>query len=136
MKILAAGLASVSLAVGAPLASAGGASEHSSRALQASAEAVGNALVAGVKLVSGVLAVPLGVSGQIGTASGELSDALWEEANTPYGEALPVDDDLVTAGPAPGEALRRRPPTDRPADRPVHRPAHRRGDRPGDPEIE
>ena len=50
-------------------------------------------------------ALPLGVAGEIGAVSGDLSDELWEVANAPIGEPLPIAEESFTVGPSPGEAL-------------------------------
>ena len=90
-------------------AAAGGASYHISQALGHSMEALAQATVGGLKLVSGAIAVPLMVGGQIGKVSGQAGDDLWEEANRPIGEPLVITDDVVTAGPAPAEAMKSQP---------------------------
>lgn len=81
----------------------GGASEHVSAAVTHSGNAVAHTSVAAVKLVSGAVAAPLMVSGEVGKASGRMGEALWEEANTP----LPVTDEVITAGPPPARAMGR-----------------------------
>lgn len=81
---------------------AGGSVQHFSNAVKNSAQAVGHSMAAGVKLVSGVAAVPLMVTGEIGKASGQLGEAMWDEANT----ELPVTEEVITAGPTPAEAVK------------------------------
>ncbi|MDH3513862.1 MAG: mechanosensitive ion channel protein MscS [Gammaproteobacteria bacterium] len=68
-----------------------------------SAQAVGHSLAAGGKLVSGVAAVPLLVVGGMGQASMAAGQALWETADGP----LPVTDENFTAGPNPGQAMKK-----------------------------
>ena len=96
------------IALSAP-AVAGGASQHFSNALANSLEAIAQGTVAGLKLVSGAIAVPLMISGEIGRVSGQAGDELWQEANTPIGSPLVITDDVITAGPAPADAMRSPP---------------------------
>jgi hypothetical protein len=86
-------------------AQAGGASHHVSKALAHSLEAVAHTTVAGMKVVSGAVALPLVIVGEIGQVSGDAGEELWEEANRPIGEPLVISDEVVTAGPAPREAM-------------------------------
>ena len=101
---LAAMLIPLSLGVCAP-AWSGEVARTSGEALKHSAQAVGYSLAASVQVVSGVIAIPLGLSAEVGKVSGEMSDSLWEIANTPIGEPLPVADEAITLGPSPREAL-------------------------------
>ncbi len=80
---------------------AGGSAQHFSDSLNHSAQALAHSTVAGLKLISGAVAIPLMMSGEIGKASGEIGEALWEEANTP----LPIAEEVITAGPTPAEAM-------------------------------
>ena len=80
---------------------AGGSVQHSADSLDHSAQALAHLSAAGIKLVSGTVAIPLLMSGEIGKASGEIGEALWKEANTP----LPITQELITAGPTPAEAM-------------------------------
>ena len=80
--------------------------QHSSQAVTHSIQAIGESMVAGAKLVSGVAAVPLKAAGAVGTLSGDLGDSLWEAANAPVGAPLPVTDDAITVGPPPDKALK------------------------------
>lgn len=82
--------------------------QASTNAAQASghiAAASGHAVLAGAKLTSGTIAVPLMVSGAIGQASGKAGEVLWKEAHEEFGKPLKVSDETVTAGPAPDRAL-------------------------------
>ena len=81
--------------------------QHSSQAVTHSIRAIGEGMVAGAKLVSGVAAVPLKAAGAVGELSGDMGDSLWEAANTPVDMSLPITEDVITVGPPPGEALRR-----------------------------
>ena len=63
-------------------------------------------VAAGAQAVSAVAAIPFGVSAEVGQVSGEISEELWNAANAPIGEPLPIADEPITAGPPPGEALR------------------------------
>jgi hypothetical protein len=82
-------------------ASAGGAAEHFSESVAHSAQAVGHSAAAGFKVVFAAAAVPLMVVGEIGKASGQIGEELWEEANRP----LEVTEEVVVAGPTPAEAV-------------------------------
>jgi len=88
-----------------PMARAGGSVEHSAKALEMSLEAIGHSTIAGLKLVSGAVAVPLTFAGEVGKVSGDVGHDLWEEANTTESDAFPVSDEVVTAGPAPDKQL-------------------------------
>lgn len=81
--------------------------QHSSQAVTHSLQALGEGMVAGAKLVSGVAAVPLKAAGAVGQLSGDMGDSLWEAANAPADGPLPVTEDVITIGPPPGEAIRR-----------------------------
>lgn len=80
---------------------AGGISQHFSHSLDHSVRAIGHSTATGFKLVSGIVSIPLMIAGEIGKASGDVGDALWEEANKP----LPITDEIITAGPTPAEAM-------------------------------
>ena len=80
--------------------------QHSSQAVTHSIQAIGEGMMAGAKLVSGVAAVPLQAAGAIGGLSGDMGDSLWEAANAPASGPLPVTDDVITIGPPPGEAVK------------------------------
>jgi hypothetical protein len=95
----------IGAAVAGP-AQAAGASQHLSNALANSLEAVAQSTVGGLKLVSGAVAIPLMIAGEIGKASGEAGEELWQEANTPIGEPLLITDDVITAGPRPSEVMK------------------------------
>ena len=47
--------------------------KHSGQALKNSAQAVGHGILGGIKLTSGVVAVPFKVAGQVSTAAGRVS---------------------------------------------------------------
>ena len=99
-------LALALLAASAP-AQAQSSIQASGESLHHSAEAIGLALGASAQVVSGITAIPLGLSAEVGKVSGELSEELWRAANTPLTTPLPVSEQLITVGPPPGEALRR-----------------------------
>ncbi len=86
-------------------AQAGRALQHSGQALKHSAEAVGYAMVGATQLVFGASAIPFGMSANLGNVSGDMSDAMWEVANAPIGEPLPVAEESISAGPPPNQAL-------------------------------
>lgn len=95
---------SLLLAAHAADAPAGGSAAASAKALEHAVQAVGYSLESGFKLVSGAVAVPLTLSGELGQASGDLGAQLWDAANAPPGEPFPISDEIVTARPpAPAE---------------------------------
>lgn len=86
-------------------AHAGRAVQHSGQAIHQSANAAGYSMIGATQLVFGVVSVPLKLMGALSGASGEMGDSLWEAANAPIGEPLPIADESITAGPPPAEAL-------------------------------
>jgi hypothetical protein len=84
-------------------ACAGGSAQHFSDSLDHSTQALAHSTAAGIKFVSGAIAIPLMMSGEIGKVSGEIGEELWEEANTP----LPITEEVITAGPTPAKAMAR-----------------------------
>jgi hypothetical protein len=85
--------------------SAEGSLHHSTEASVHTSKALGHAIMSGVKVVSGVVAIPLKIVGEIGMVSGEAGDALWEEANGTIGESLELSDAVITAGPSPDKMI-------------------------------
>jgi hypothetical protein len=81
--------------------SAEGSTRHLSKAVDHSARAAFHASAGTGKLISGAVAVPLMVGGEIGKASGAVGDKLWDEANA----TLPITDAVITVGPSPAEAM-------------------------------
>jgi len=106
MKHLYLVIVTTLLATGMNMASAGGSAEASAQALTHSLEALGYAVEGSLKLASGAAAVPLMFAGEIGAVSGEVGNALYEEANAPPRGAFPVTDEVITVGPAPAEQLK------------------------------
>jgi hypothetical protein len=84
------------------MAHANGSLQHFSNAVDHSAQAVAHSSAAGIKLVSGAVAIPLMIGGEIGKASGDIGEALWDDANTP----LLITDDVMTIGPSPAKAMK------------------------------
>ena len=84
---------------------AAGSLQHLSEASVNSAQAIGHSSVAGVKIISGIAAIPLTVAGEIGHVSGEAGEILWDEANKPIGEPLEITDEVITAGPSPKDVI-------------------------------
>ncbi len=82
---------------------AGGALTHSGQASKHSAQALGHTVISGAKFVSGSAAVPSGLSGSIGGVSRAANNDLWESANTPIGDPLPVTDETYQVGPPQNE---------------------------------
>ena len=90
-----------SILFGSASAMATGSVQHSSQASAHSAQTS----VAGVKIVSGVIAVPLMLAGEVGKASGQAGHALWESANQPIGEPLAITDEIITSTVSPDQAM-------------------------------
>jgi hypothetical protein len=80
---------------------AGGSIQHFGNSIDHSAQAIAHSTVGGLKLVSGAIAIPLILGGEIGKVSGEIGATLWDEANT----TLPITEEVITAGPTPAEAM-------------------------------
>lgn len=95
---ITAALAATSLMVPIALAQS---SNNMSEAIADSGEASARIVAAGGQIVIGAVAVPLAAAGGLSEATGsaatEISDGLWDAANTP----LVVDDAVVMAQPAP-----------------------------------
>ena len=79
--------------------------QASGQAMGHSVNAVGYSVAASAQLVFGAAAIPLGFSAQVGKASGAASDALWEAANEPVGQPLPITEENITAGPPPSQVI-------------------------------
>ena len=89
---------------------AGGSAEASARALEHSMQALAYSVEGGLKLASGAAALPLMAAGEIGRVSGQVGQELMDEANAPPHGALPVTDEVITAGPQPDEQLQQLEP--------------------------
>jgi hypothetical protein len=87
-------------------AMAGGSTQHFSRGLTHSGQAVGHSMAGGAQLVSAAVAVPLIVSGHVGELATQLGEGAWDAATSPTGTSLPMTDDVITAGPPPDRMLR------------------------------
>ena len=85
---------------------AAGSLQHLSNASAHSVQAIVQTSVAGVKIVSGVVAVPLMIVGGVGEASGQAGDALWDEATKPIGEPLAITDEILTTRVSPEQAMK------------------------------
>jgi hypothetical protein len=96
----------ISMLFGSVSAMAAGPSEHMSQASAHSAQAIAQTSVAGVKIVSGVVAVPLMLVGGVGKASGQAGHALWDSANQPIGEPLTITDEIITSTVSPDQAMK------------------------------
>ncbi len=101
-KIFFAALVAI-FAIGPGIAQAQDSAGHSGQASTHSAQSAGHSLAASGKAVSAIGAVPLKVVGGIGKAADAAGDALLNAA----GQPLKVDDETVTVGPPPSEALNR-----------------------------
>jgi hypothetical protein len=84
---------------------AAGPLQNLSNASKHSAQAVGQTSIAGVKIVSGIVAVPLMAVGEIGGASGQAGHALWDNASKSIGEPLEITDELITTTVSPDQAM-------------------------------
>ena len=82
-------------------ATAGGSLQHLGESLNHSAQAVAHSTAAGVKIVSGVVSIPLMAVGEVGKVSGEIGEELWNEANT----TLPISETVLTANPSPKQVM-------------------------------
>jgi hypothetical protein len=102
--ILASTFVALTLIFSTQQSAAEGSMSHSAAAVHHSAEGLGYASIAGAQVVSGVVAVPLMGSAQLGQASDALGDVLWATAND-RAQPLPVTDKVISAGPAPDQAL-------------------------------
>lgn len=85
---------------------------HSGRAMSEAGRASGHSgasavhSVAGAaQVTSGAIAVPLYVSGAVGTVSTIIADELMEVATAPAGAPLIITEETVTAGPPPNDVL-------------------------------
>lgn len=85
---------------------------HSGRAISEAGRASGHSAasaahsVAGAaQLTSGAIAVPLYISGAVGTVSTNIANELMEAATAPAGTPLVITEETVTAGPPPNDAL-------------------------------
>lgn len=95
-----------SMLFGSASAIAAGPSQHMSQASGHSVQAIAQTSVAGVKIVSGVVAVPLMLVGEVGQASGQAGHALWDSANQPIGEPLAITDEIITSTVSPEQAMK------------------------------
>lgn len=90
------GLIALSLVLALP---AHAQSDNASQAGKHSALAAGHSVVAGTKVVSAAVAVPLVIAGAAGTVSGHAGEALLEHAFAP--QPLEISDEVIVADPAP-----------------------------------
>jgi len=97
----------VALSLVAQGAFAGGSQNHSVKTVAHSGQAVSHGVAASAMASSGVVAIPLVLSGAVGHASGKAGKELWDIANTPIGDPLPISDEAITAGPTPTEMMRK-----------------------------
>lgn len=95
----------VPMLIGSISVMAAGSVQHSSAASAHSVQALAQASVAGVKVATGMVAIPLMITGTIGQASGQAGDAMWDAATTPIGEPLTITDDLMTSRMSPEQAM-------------------------------
>lgn len=86
-------------------AMAQGSVNHSVQSLKYSAQASGHTVIAGAKLSSAVVAVPLLTVGAIGAVSSEAGKAFLESSSADFNRPLNISDESVTAGPTPDNAV-------------------------------
>lgn len=84
-----------------------GSLQHLSNASSHSVQAIGQASIAGVKVVAGVVAVPLMIVGGVGEASGQAGESLWDSATKPIGEPLEITDEIITSTVSPEQAMKK-----------------------------
>lgn len=84
------------------IAFAEGSARHSELSLQHGINASAQGAAGSAQIVSGASSVPLGASAAV---SGTLAEELSESAQLKIGDPLPIGDAVVSAGPAPNEAL-------------------------------
>jgi len=80
---------------------------HSAQSVKHSVQAVGNGSMAGAKLISGAVAVPLKIFGAVSIVSGQMSDQMSEDLwNTASGKPFELtDQSFIKAGLPPHEAI-------------------------------
>ena len=96
-------IVSLPIFFGSTASLAAGPSSHFSAASTHSAQAISEASIAGVKVVSGVIATPLIAVGKVGEASGIVGDELWEAAS--FGEPLEITDEIIMSTTPPDQAM-------------------------------
>jgi hypothetical protein len=85
---------------------AAGPSEHSAKGSEHSIHGLAQTSVAGAKVTSGVVAVPLMIVGRIGETSGQAGKSLWDSATKPIGEPLEITDEIITSTVSPEQAMK------------------------------
>lgn len=108
MKVVVRALPGLILGMQSALAgdNIGASVSHASQASAHSAMSALHALAASGRVVLGVSAVPLLVSGSVGTVSGRLGSDMLEAANAPIGTPLVVTEETFSVGPPPDAVLR------------------------------
>lgn len=82
-----------------------GSVNHSAQAIKSSAQASGHTVIAGSKLSSAVVAVPLLAVGAVGAISSDAGKAFLESSAADFNKPLTIADESVTAGPSPDAAV-------------------------------
>ncbi len=95
--VLLGALATTPAVAGNPLHHSGQASTHSVQAVAAST-------LAGASVVSGIVALPLLVGGEVGAVSGRAGETLWQAAGG-VAKPLPITDETYLSTPSPAEAM-------------------------------
>ncbi|CAB1060741.1 hypothetical protein D1BOALGB6SA_5508 [Olavius sp. associated proteobacterium Delta 1] len=80
---------------------------HSGQSIKHSAQGVGHGSMAGAKLTSGVIAIPLKVAGEVSATAGHISNTASEDLwNTASGNAFELtDQSFIKTGLPPHEAI-------------------------------
>jgi len=83
-----------------------GSTQNFSEAAGHSVKATGHSVAGSAKLAVSAVAAPLIIVGSIGAVSQSAGEDLWNIANQPIGDPLPISDETVSAGPAPDMAIK------------------------------
>ena len=86
----------------------GGSLTHSGQSIKHSVQAIGHGSLAGAKLSTGVIAIPLNVVGAVSTTAGHISNTASEDLwNTASGKPFKLtDQNFIKAGLPPNEAIK------------------------------
>jgi len=86
----------------------GGSLTHSGQSIKHSVQAIGHGSLAGAKLTTGIIAIPLKVVGAVATTVGHISDTASEDLwNTASGNPFKLtEQNFIKAGLPPNEAIK------------------------------
>ena len=82
----------LALIVSSPMAVMAAEIIHSPEVSSNPVEVIVQIPIAGLKVATGVVAIPLMILGEIGNLSGQAGETLWEAANSPMGESMQTID--------------------------------------------